>query len=134
MKKVIKRRLYDTDTAKRIGSIDFGRPDDSLYYSWKALYVKKTGEYFLFADGGPGTQYAEAAEFTPLTLDEAMDWAEENLSGEEFEKAFGIVDEGGEDAQINAWVSAATKANLDRERSRTGETVAQVLERLIGSL
>jgi hypothetical protein len=134
MKKVINRRLYDTDTAKCVGSIDFGRPDDSLYYSWKALYVKKTGEYFLFADGGPGTQYAEAAEFTPLTLDEAMDWAEENLSGEEFEEAFGLPDEGGEDVQLNAWISATAKAKLDRERSRTGETVADVLERLIDSL
>ena len=133
MKQVIKRKLYNTETAKALGIAHFGRPDDGLYYSYEELYVKKTGEYFLHGSGGPGTKYAED-KIIPLTLDEAMDWAEDYLTGDEFEEAFGLLDEGGEDVQLNAWISATSKAKLDRERSRTGETVAEVLERALKRL
>lgn len=55
MKKVVKRKVYDTDTAKQICKfllpVETARPED-----WKHnaddiyLYQKKTGEYFIYRD------------------------------------------------------------------------------------
>lgn len=56
MKKVINRKVYDTETAKPvcvytyIFSGDFQRVTETLYR-------KKTGEFFLHAVGGPVSRY-----------------------------------------------------------------------------
>jgi hypothetical protein len=66
----------------------------------ETLYRKKTGEFFLYGEGGPMTKYAVAegsnswrggSRIMPLSFHEAREWAEEHLSGEEYEAIFGKV-------------------------------------------
>lgn len=101
MKKIIKGKKYDTDTAHFCGAYSYGSPTDFSYLS-EALYKKKTGEFFLYGEGGAQTKYAETISdnewcggeaITPLTEDEAKEWAEINLDADEFEDLFGEVPE-----------------------------------------
>lgn len=65
------------------------------------LYKKKTGEFFLHGTGGPMSKYreyicgayTEGEKITPLTEDEARQWAEHRLDGFEYEEIFGEVEE-----------------------------------------
>ena len=53
MKKIINGKMYDTDTAKELVSVTNGYCMGDLYYSKTALYQKRTGEYFVYSEGGP---------------------------------------------------------------------------------
>ena len=55
----INGKKYDTDTARYLGCYE--NCDDSWNFKWfrESLYVKKTGEYFLYGEGGPLSVYAE---------------------------------------------------------------------------
>lgn len=97
MKKVINGRRYNTEAAKLLGECWDGIPS-SLDYRHEMLYVNTHGAYFLYGEGGPQTQYAEKSEsggwksgekIVPLTPETAREWAEENLTTDEYERAFG---------------------------------------------
>lgn len=74
MKKVINGLLYNTDTAKEIGSIDNG---SVFNHKLEKLYRKRTGEYFLYEKNN------RYELITPLEPDEAKSWIDEHLSKEE---------------------------------------------------
>ena len=59
MKKIINGKRYDTSKAKEIGywSNNLSNRDFNHCDEW--LYKKRTGEYFLYGEGGPMTRYAE---------------------------------------------------------------------------
>lgn len=99
MKRIINGKKYDTTTAKEVASRwsgeGFSRVDETLYR-------KKTGEFFLHGAGGPMTGYAETvsqncwtggAKIIPLTEEEARQWAEQWLDGDQYEKIFDEVEE-----------------------------------------
>ena len=67
---------------------------------------------------------------TPLSYEEARQWAEDKLTAHYYEAEFGEVVE--DDSQVVASyrVSASTKAAIQREAARTGETQGQVIDRL----
>lgn len=101
MKKIINGKLYDTDTAKELGCWDNG--DTGFTSVTETLFRKRTGEFFLFGEGGPSTQYAKridqnswsgGREIIPLSAAKAREWAEENLSADEYADIFGMPDEG----------------------------------------
>ena len=101
MKKIINGRRYDTGTAKKMAEWDNGQFGNFGYCS-ETLYRKNTGEYFLHGEGGANSRYARRIEsncwgsgeaITPLTLQEAQEWAEANLDGDEYEEVFGVVEE-----------------------------------------
>lgn len=60
MLKIIKGRKYDTETATKICSYDNGLPSGDFDALCEQLYVKRTGEFFLYGYGGARTAYAEA--------------------------------------------------------------------------
>ncbi len=101
MKKIINGRRYDTETATEVGHDWNGRCTD--FYHWReTLYQKKTGEFFLLGEGGPLSKYGEACgsntlsdgcKIIPLSYQEATAWAEEHLTGDEYEAIFGEVEE-----------------------------------------
>lgn len=101
MKKIIDGRLYDTDTAKFVGSFDNGYEGNDFRYEAGNLYRKKTGEFFLHGWGGPMSSYAETYGTTttggevlrPLSIEDAKEWAEKHLSAEKYIKIFGEVEE-----------------------------------------
>ena len=101
MKKIINRKLYDTKTAKFIGSDSYSNPSDFHYWSEK-LYLKTNGEFFLYGEGGPRSQYAEQVEMRcwtsgwdiiPMTRDEAQNWAEKHLGVDKYIEIFGEPEE-----------------------------------------
>ena len=101
MKKIINGRLYDTSTATLIGSVNYSYPGDFEYWE-ENLYRKKTGEFFLYGEGGPMSQYAHRTGqnqwaggegIRPLTLTEAREWAERYLDVEKYEQIFGVIEE-----------------------------------------
>ena len=68
----------------------------------ETLYRKRTGEFFLYGEGGPMSKYGVAygdnewgygEEIRPLTVDEAKAWAEKHLDADEYEEVFGEVEE-----------------------------------------
>ena len=102
MKKIINGKMYNTETASRVG--DWYSPlsmRDFGYYE-EMLYKKKTGEFFLYGSGNAGSKYSESCginarsggeRITPLTVDEAKAWAENHLDADEYIEIFGEVEE-----------------------------------------
>lgn len=102
MKKIINGKMYNTETAKALGTAYGNAPANSYEYWEETLFQKKNGEYFLHGHGGPASQYAKCIDmntwsggdkFTPLTEMEAMKWAEKYLSAEEYCDIFGEPEE-----------------------------------------
>jgi len=102
MKKIIGGKKYDTNTAECVGSYSNMNDTRNFYYWREALYKKKTGEFFLFGEGGPASKYnrqintnewAGSEEIRPLTESEAKEWAEQYLDGDDYENIFGEVEE-----------------------------------------
>lgn len=141
MKKIINGKKYNTETATMLGSWDNGIYGDLDSVS-ETLYRKKNGEYFVHGEGGPRTQYCEVIGNTwyngeaiiPMDYKTAREWAEEHLSVEEYEAAFGEVDESDETVTITVRIPAATKAALEREQSRTGKTTQTIVCELLAAL
>lgn len=140
MKKIINNKVYDTDKAQRLGiwSNNWnGRDFDTID---ETLYVKRTGEYFLHGDGGPMTHYAVqdgpnnwrgGQKIIPMTAKQARAWAEEHLTGEEYEKIFGLPDEDAEDAVLNITLPARLMASLRAEASDKGTSLADLVRSIL---
>ena len=82
MKKVVGRKLYDTDTAEILFTwCNYHMPND-YHYCEEVLYRTKKGAYFIAGKGGPASKYAvlngrEAGDgIEPLTGEEALQWLE----------------------------------------------------------
>lgn len=99
MKKIIHGKMYNTETARLVGTYSYGYPRNFEHYS-EELYVKITGEYFLAGEGGCLSKYAVSTgqnevsgseKIIPLTEDEAKEWAEEYLPADEYEQEFGEI-------------------------------------------
>lgn len=90
MRKVINGKLYDTKTAKEIGSYWNGVSDRDFSYLCETLYRTRKGNYFLHGVGGPMSKYAYYhgnsvsgdSVIIPLTPTEAYKWAQEYLPGD----------------------------------------------------
>ena len=129
MKKIIGGKRYDTITAKEMGRYQFWNRNDSKWLE-ETLYKKKTGEFFLYGEGGSNSKYGiEASQsnwrITPLSVKEAMKWAENHLKADEYEAIFGEVNEDGEmpgKVQVSFWVTEGQR----REAQELGVTHAEV--------
>lgn len=138
MKKIIRNKLYDTDTATEIG-VDCGGgqgPRDFRYWA-ERLYRKRTGEYFLHGEGGPLTQYARwldgnnrsgGEKIIPMTYEAARSWAEEHLSADEYQAEFGPVDEGGDGVDVHVVLPAGIAESLRRQARETGKSLTTIIQ------
>ena len=136
MKKIINGKLYDTDTAKRVGSIYHGEgPRDFRHYE-ETLYKKRTGEYFLHGEGGPMSRYAESVgqnqwsggeKIIPLDYKAATEWAEENMDADDYQEEFGEVSEEGERVTLSISLDAAVADRIRKEAAEAGMTVSALI-------
>lgn len=135
MRKIIKNKVYDTDTATYISQYSY-KPEDRLYGYDEELYRKRTGEYFMYCDGGPGSRYSREygtssregiALIKPLTYDEAKEWAEENLPAETYESEFGAVVEDESVVRVYAYIPAALNDKIEIERSKQGVSKSDII-------
>lgn len=101
MKKIINGKAYDTSTASKLAVHDNGLLPNDFDYTEETLYQKKTGEFFLYGEGGARTKYGKdsgpssrvgGAEIIPMATDEAKKWVESNAN-ERYEEIFGEVEE-----------------------------------------
>lgn len=100
MKQIIHGKKYDTETATMLGETWEGVPSDFRYYR-EELYRKKNGEFFLYGTGGAMSAYSQSTgdsvmggeRIIPYTESDAKEWAEKNLTVEEYENVFGEVEE-----------------------------------------
>jgi len=126
MKKIINGKLYDTDTARLIGSWANTGDRRSLSYVGEELYCKRTGEYFLYGEGGAMSHYSRSTgdnswsggeAIIPLSFGKARAWAEEHLSADEYAEALGLPDEDAEDVALNIMIPARIMAQVRQAAS-----------------
>lgn len=139
MKKIINGRLYDTETAKELGSDSYSNRSDFHYWE-ETLYQKRTGEFFLHGEGGPASKYAKTVglnewsggeRIMPLSYTEAQEWAEKHLDGDTYIEIFGAPEEDESKQKITLSLSAAAIAKAKQEAAKAGITFSAYIESLI---
>lgn len=139
MKKIINSKLYNTETAVRVGAWDNGEIGGFGYLS-ETLYRKKTGEYFLHGEGGARTCYAVAVEenhwsggeaIRPLSYEAAREWAQQRLDADAYQAAFGAVHDDDGTRVMACTVSVAAHEAAKRASSKAGIGLGAYIERLI---
>ncbi|MFL0250638.1 hypothetical protein ACJDT4_09420 [Clostridium neuense] len=96
MKKVIEKKVYNTETATLIAEYWNGLGEDDFMYCEEYLYRTRKGSYFLRGSGGPLTKYSESNEnqtwgistIIPISKEEAYEWLEANDKTEAIEEYF----------------------------------------------
>ena len=142
MKKIINGKVYDTEKAKELGTYANAGSWRDFSHLEETLYRKKTGEFFLFGEGGPMTRYAEAEgqnswtggrRIMPMSYDEAREWAEEHLTADEYEAIFGEIVEDADAAKqtVSISVSPAKWEQAKREAARRGIGISEYIESLL---
>ena len=141
MKKIINGKLYDTDTAKELGSYSNGGSWRDFSHFEETLYRKITGEYFLHGEGGPMTHYAVAEgqnswsggeRIMPMSYDEAAAWAEKHLDADRYMEIFGPVPEGdAEKKNFTFSLPIALVEQLKRDAQRAGISLSTHVEQLL---
>ena len=138
MKKIINQKRYDTDKAVKVGEYwngmtGFNRIDETLYR-------KRTGEFFLHGEGGANTKYSKAVDVNswmgserlmPLSFDQAMKWAEEHLTVEEYEEIFGEVAEDDSRKVVTLSLTMTAIEKLKKATSKLGMTQSDIVDMLI---
>lgn len=139
MKKIIKGKRYDTDTAKLLAEYSYSYPGDFNHIE-EQLYIKTTGEYFLYGEGGANSRYAEWVTATgrtsgwkiiPLTPDEAREWGEEHLAGDKYEEIFGEVIEDDTKQTVTFSLTLSTIEKIKRMAGETECSKSEVIEQLV---
>lgn len=139
MRKVINGKMYDTETATELGSHSFSHRGDFHFYE-ETLYRKKTGEFFLYGEGGPLTQYARTVglnewsggeRIMPYSYKEAQKWAEDNLDADDYEEIFGKIDETEEKLTVTISLNAAKWEAAKREAAKKGISYSEYIESLL---
>lgn len=111
MKKIINGKMYDTETAKHIGDRN----------NCEALYQKKTGEFFLYSESG----------ITPLSFDEAREWAESKLDADVYIEIFGEPEEDDSKVLLSAYIRKDMFERIKQYAAKTGKTVSVLVEELL---
>ena len=141
MRKVIDGHRYDTDTARLVGSWESGEDAGDLHYVSETLYRTKAGLYFVHGEGGARSRYAEQVEqnawgsgskIVALSPEAAREWAEEHLTGEEYEAEWGTPDEG-EGRVMSVRVPEATYQAIRRNATDLGRTMGEVITKAVAT-
>lgn len=136
MKKVIKGRVYCTDTAKELGWWSNTANRKDFKWTSETMYRTKSGQYFLHCEGGPLSRYASnfgnnsgyGEKIEVMTIEQAKAWAEERLEGDEYEEIFGVIEE---ENTSSVAISSKAKKMLKEIQSKTGKKQIDIIEELI---
>lgn len=131
MKKIIRGRKYDTETARKVGCKTEQAQYGDVDY---ALYRKRTGEYFVHAEFSYMLDDGNPDYIKPLSADEANEWAQEHLNADVYDAEFGeIVDD---DETISASINLPRKTydKLRRLAVEAGEPMSKYMTKLIDKL
>lgn len=140
MRKIINGKAYDTDKAISLGSRACGQCG-SLDWAEEELFRKRNGELFLCGTGGAATKYSVSlggnsysggSKIRPLTVQMAQAWAEKNLSAEQYEAAFGKIEEDDVKQAKTFNLRRDTIAKIERLVAEQGlPSASALIERLV---
>jgi hypothetical protein len=139
MKRIISNKVYDTATARELARIDTGSTAELSFWC-ESLYQKRTGEYFIHGEGGPMSRYAVSVgqnewgwgeKIIPLSAEKARAWAEEHLDTEEYERIFGIPDEGAGRVTLCVQIPADLDARIRQRAAEEGITLSALIEKAL---
>lgn len=142
MKKIINNKRYDTDTAREIGEYSYMNRRDFAYFC-ETLYCKRTGEYFIYGEGGPASKYAETVgqnewcggeRIIPMSYEKARAWAERHLDADDYEKEFGEVAEDDSTETVTISLPASTIAKIRRKAQEAGTSVSGIIGEMLAGL
>lgn len=140
MKKIINGKRYDTDTAKEVGYAEAKCLPSDLDWWQETLYRKNTGEFFLYGEGNARTRYAKESgvnnwragcRIMPLSVDEAKEWAENQLTADEYEKIFGEIAESTERKTVSFSLSETVIEQIARLAAEKQISKSEVIELLV---
>ena len=140
MKKIIKGKCYDTEKAESVGYWCNTGDTRDFYHIREELFWKSSGEFFLFGSGGPCTKYAVSegsnsccgsSKIIPLTWDEAREWAEKYLDGDEYEEIFGEVPEDDSRTIIPVSLSTELLKRAEQTAAQAGVSLSVYIESLL---
>lgn len=142
MKKIINNLVYNTKTAREVATSE--RNPGQFSYVSETLYRKKTGEYFLYGEGGPESKYSKPSgqnswvggeKIIPLTYEEALKWSEDNLDADDYIEEFGDPGEGEEmeydEVRFTLTLPGEVHRKLQQQQSQTGETMAAIVAQIL---
>lgn len=142
MKRIIHNRVYDTETAQKLGEWNNGYYTSDFPFCAETLYRKRTGEYFLFGEGHAMSKYASHSgnnsgwgeKIIPLSYEEAQKWAEEHLDADDYISIFGEPASDDTLTALNLTLSAAAvnKFRLSAQQQQISQR--ELMERLIDTL
>lgn len=139
MKKIIDGKKYDTSTAKLVAERCSDAAKNDFIYFEEQLYQKRTGEFFIYGWGGPGSPYAHKVydgwdsgeEIIPMSWDGARQWAERYLSVNEHEAIFGEPETDEGRSSVNLSLSNAAIEKARRAAAQAGVSLSAYIESLI---
>lgn len=140
MKKIINGKLYNTETARERGVWSNSGDWRDFAHVCETLYQKRSGEFFLYGDGGPMSKYAVpvsgnswsgGARIIPLTFDEAREWAEQHLDADGYQEVFGEVVEDDSRTALSISLSASAAETARRAAAEAGIPLSAYIESLI---
>jgi hypothetical protein len=111
VKKVIKNKVYDTETAKFCGK-----------GACEQLFQKKTGEFFLYKEN--------SRKIAPLSYTQAQEWGENHLPKEAFSSVFGN-EENPDRVKICISIRKDIHIKLKQNAARCAKTVSKYIEDLL---
>lgn len=97
MKAIINGKRYDTEKAILIGTAGYGNRGDWQRWSAGLYKTPRSGAFFLAGSGGPMSRFSRKVDqstwsggegIEPLSMEEALEWAEKYLTTDEVEKGF----------------------------------------------
>lgn len=125
MKKIINNKLYNTDTAKEIGSWASSDYVDSFDYNDETLYRKRTGEFFFHRCWYGGS------DIRPATYSDAREWSERHLTVEEYESVFGDVSEDDSRSVLSISLPTSVSEKIRKNAAEAELTISSYIASLI---
>lgn len=128
MKKSIGTKRYDTEKASEVAQWKSPGNWGDLDHEEETLYRKRSGEFFLYGEGGPRTKYAKSegsnhwtsgCKIIPLSWEAAREWAEEHLDANKYAEIF-VIEEDENEGKIPVTLSIP-KSTVDRARAEASK-------------
>lgn len=140
MRKIVNGVLYDTTTAKHLGDWQSSSDSSSPDYCVLALYQKSNREFFLACSGNGTEHYVYhisdgfagcTKSIVPLSPEDALEWAEDHLSVDEYVAALGRVSE--DDGYKSAYLLLPSELAMKAQESAaaTGVEFSEYIKKLI---